>query len=225
MPFETFERDLRLATAGLQPAEINKKLAAFARSELAAVIASGEGSKNYDRFVNGREGAPEESVQTPGPILYTFNWWVDIINAAFEELERRSPRKSGRYAGSFIAISNGRVITDYAGLPGSAEVIITNFQPYVRKIEARDKKVFAGAKLALSRRFGNSYRVEIRFVSISAGVHPSIPYILKGEYARLRNARIANPGRFPGQSFPRRKDQEPGQPITYPALIINALAA
>ncbi|WP_245513800.1 MULTISPECIES: hypothetical protein [unclassified Mesorhizobium] len=223
MPFETFERDLRLATAGLQPAEIDKMLAAFARSELAEVIASGEGTKNYDRFVNGRRGAAEETVRAPGPILYVFNWWDDVINAAFEELEKRSPRKTGRYAGSFIVISNGQLVTDYSGLRGDTEVIITNFQPYVRKIEARDKKVFAGAKLALARRFGNSYRVEIRFLSIAAGVHPSIPYILKGEYARLRNARIANPARFPGQSFPRRKDQEPGQPITYPALIINAL--
>lgn len=225
MPFETFERDLRLATAGLQPAEIDKKLAAFARSELAAVIASGEGSKNYDRFVNGRQGAAEESVKAPGPILYVFNWWVDILNAAFEELGKRAPRRSGRYSGSFIVISKGKLVTDYASLAGDAEAIVTNFQPYVRKIEARDKKVFAGARLALSRRFGNSYRVETRFVSISAGVHPSIPYILKGEYARLRAARIANPAQFPGQSFPRRKDQEPGQPITYPALIINALAA
>lgn len=223
MPFETFERDLRLATAGLQPAEINKRLAAFARSELAAVIASGEGSANYDRFVNGREGAAEETVQAPGPILYVFNWWQVIISAAQEELEKRSPRKSGRYAGSFIVISNGQLVTDYAALPGNAEVIITNFQPYVRRIEGRDRKVFAGAKLALARRFGNSYRVETQYLSIAAGVHPSIPYILKGAYAARRNARLANPGQFRDQKFPRRKDQEPGQPITYPALIINGL--
>jgi hypothetical protein len=224
MPFETFERDLRLATAGMRPAEINKRLSTFARAQLAAAIAAGEGSANYDRFVNGREGAPEESVQVPGVILYAFNWWEDVISAAFAELEKRSPRKTGRYARSFIAISNGGIITDYSGLPGNAEVIVTNAQPYIRRIEARER-VFAAARLALGRRFGNSYRVEIRFLTIAAGVHPSIPYILKGAYAARRNARIANPAKFAGQSIPRRKDQEPGQPITYPALIINALAA
>jgi hypothetical protein len=222
--FETFERDLRLATAGMRPPEINKRLAAFARDQLAVAIAAGEGSANYDRFVNGREGAPEESVQVPSVILYAFNWWDDVIAAAFEELEKRSPRKTGRYARSFIAISNGAVITDYSSLPGTAEVIVTNAQPYIRRIEARER-VFAAARLALARRFGNAYRVEIRFLSIAAGVHPAIPYILKGAYAARRNARIANPANFAGQSIPRRKDQEPGQPITYPALIINALAA
>lgn len=222
MPFETFERDLRLATAGMQPAEINKRLAAFARSQLAEVIASGEGTKNYDRYVNGREGAPEESVQVPGVILYDFNWWPEVINAAQEELERRAPRKTGRYARAFIVISNSRLVTDYNSLPGNAEVIVTNFEPYVRKVESREK-VFAAARLALSRRFGNFFSVEIRFLSIAAGVHPSIPYILKGAYAARRNARLANPGKFRGKKLPRRKDQEPGQPITYPALIINGL--
>ncbi|WP_292290081.1 hypothetical protein [Mesorhizobium sp.] len=226
MAFDTFARDLQIATAALGPDEINKQLAAFARSELAQVVASGEGTDNYDRFVNGREGAPEESVQAPGPILYVFNWWQDIIVAAIAELKKRAPRQSGRYAESFLVIANGAVVTDYVSIPGNAEVIITNFQPYVRKVEAgkkRGKRVFEGAKLGLSRRFGNSYRVESTYLNIAAGVHPMIPYILKGEYTRLRAARIANPARFAGRSFPKRKDLEAGQPITYPALIINAL--
>lgn len=224
--FETFERDLRLATAGLDPAEINKKLAAFARSELAAVIASGQGNNRYDRFVNGRPGVAEESVQAPGPILYVFNWWQDVITAAVAELQKRSPRKSGRFVGSFIVLVGEKLVTDYATIPGNAEVIITNAQPYVRKLEAArkgSKRVFDGARLGLSRQFGNSYRVESRYLSIATGVHPMIPYILKGEYNRLRAARIANPAGFAGQSFPKRKDMEAGQPITYPALIINAL--
>ncbi|WP_245492247.1 hypothetical protein [Mesorhizobium sp. M4A.F.Ca.ET.020.02.1.1] len=224
MPFETFERDLRLATTGLQPAEINKRLAAFARGQLAEVIASGEGSKNYDRFVNGRQGAPEETVQVPGAILYAFNWWAEFIDTAKAELDRQAPRKTGRYARAFIVISGNKLVTDYHGIPSGAEVIITNFEPYVRRVEAQEK-VFAAARSALSRRFGNSFRVEIRFLSIAAGVHPSIPYVLKGAYAARRNARRANPANFRGQQLPRRKDQEPGQPITYPALIINAIAA
>ncbi|WP_245514662.1 hypothetical protein [Mesorhizobium sp. M2D.F.Ca.ET.232.01.1.1] len=222
MPFETFERDLRLATAGMRPEEISKRLAAFARSQLAEVIASGEGSKNYDRFVNGRAGAAEETVQVPGVIFYDFNWWAEFIEAAKVELDHQAPRKTGRYARAFIVISGNALVTDYNAIPSGAEVIITNFEPYVRRVEAREK-VFAAARLALSRRFGNSFRVEIRFLNIAAGVHPSIPYVLKGAYAARRNARRANPVNFRSQQLPRRKDQEPGQPITYPALIVNGL--
>lgn len=227
--FETFERDLKLATASIAPTAINAELAQFAKAELAKAIATGEGNANYDRYVNGSAGAAEETVQAPGPILYVFNWWKDVIVAALEQLQQLSPRASGRFASSFIVLVNQSVVTTYDGIPGDAEILITNFQPYVRKVEVGAMKmnvparVFDRARTMLSRRFGNSYRIESRFLDVRAGVHPGMPYLLKGEYSRLRAARIANPSRFAGRSFPKSKDMEVGQPITYPALIINSL--
>lgn len=224
--FETFDRDIKLATAGIEPDAINAMLAKFAHAELAAVIASGEGTPDYDRFVNGQAGLPEEQVQAPGPILYVFSWWKDIITAALDELQKRSPRVSGRFAGSFIVLADQKPVTNFDAIPAGAEIIITNFQPYVRKIEVGAMKmsvpprVFDTARTAINRRFGNSFRIESTFLNIGAGVHAGMPYLLKGEYARKRNARLANPRRF-SRSFPKRKDMEPGQPITYPSLIIN----
>ncbi|PSJ55806.1 hypothetical protein [Pseudaminobacter soli (ex Li et al. 2025)] len=204
--FEFFERDLRVATAGMEPDAINRAVADFARKELQRVIAEGVASPKFDRFVNGVRGAPEEAYQAPGAIIYEFTNWPLVINAALDELRKRSPRKSGRFASSFIVISGGRLVTDYSAIPADAEVIITNAQPYVRRLEGGKKKgqkrIFDGSKSALGRRFSGVFRFETRFLDIAGGVHPLIPYILKGSHGR-------------------REGRQAGQPITYPAIVIN----
>lgn len=201
-----FERDLRLATAGLEPAAVAKALAKFARSELSKAIAAGA-SPQYETFVNGRSGAALESVVPPGPIVFLFSNWGLVIGAAIEELKRRAPRKSGRYANSFVVVANQRPVTDLKTIGADAEVIIFNRQPYTRKLET----VQAGAGqrmfdtlLSLRRRFKSGFKFESRFLDIRGGVAPAVPYILK-------------------RSAGRRKDRAAGQPISYPAILINAL--
>lgn len=202
---EFFDREIKLATQGLEPDQINAALAKFARRELARAISEGA-SPQYDRFVNGREGAPEESVRAPGPITYVFTNWPLVINAAIEELKKRTPRKSGRYQGSFIVIVGGQIVTDYASIKAGAEAIIVNFQPYTRKLDAgraAGRRHFLGAYQALRRRFGDVFSVKNVYLNIQGGVHPMIPYVLK--------------------HGGRRKDRQAGMPITYPAIVINAL--
>lgn len=204
---EFFERELKLATADLEPEKINALLAQFARQELAKEISSGRASPQYEKFVNGRQGAAEESVKAPGPIVYVFTNWPLVIEAAIEELKRRAPRKSGRYANSFVVVANQRPVTDFASIPASAECIIFNRQPYTRKLET----VQAGAGqrmfdtlLAMRRRFKDAFKFEQKFLDIRGGVAPGVPYILKTTRSR-------------------RRDRQAGQPISYPALVINAL--
>lgn len=203
-----FDRELKLATADLEPAAINAALARFAKSSVAEVVRSGQASEHYDRFVNGRLGAPEESVQAPGPIVYEFVNWAVIIGGALEELRRRAPRRSGRYAESFIVIAGGRVITDFSAISGGSEVAILNRQPYSRKIETGANKSgarhFDLAKAAFNRRFSGAFVAQMLFLNVGAGVAPGVPYILKGSQGR-------------------RKDRQSGQPITYPALVINVV--
>ena len=206
--FEGFDRQIAFATDGIAPENIAKELAKFARAELAKAIAAGA-SPNYDRYVNGRPGAPEESVTMPGSILYVFSNWPLVINAALAELQKRSPRRSGRFASSFIVIANQRLTADYSSIPAAAEVIITNAMPYVRKAEVGllgipRRRLFDGTKNAMSRRFRDVFRFETRFMDIKAGVHASIPYILKGSQGR-------------------RKDRQAGMPISYPSIVINML--
>lgn len=206
--FETFERDLRFATKGLQPEAINRELAKFAKTELRRVIASGQASTTYERYVNHVKGALEESVKAPGPILYEFVNWPLVIRAALAELQRRSPRRSGRYAGGFIVLANGAAAPDYSRIPIDAEVVVFNARPYTRKIEIgankTGKRHVDGAKSAMARRFRDAFKFETRFLNVASGIHPEVPY-------RLKN------------SQGRRKDRQAGGLLTYPSIVINAV--
>ena len=213
--FATFDRALKLATADLQPEAIARSLADYAIAERNALISSGRASANYTVAVNGRRGASEYSVTPPGPIYYEFSLWEPVITFAIEEIRRRSPEKSGRFKSSFVVLANGQPVTDWDSIPTTAEVILTNSQPYIRKVEGgivgggKARHVFDGTKRALASRFGNASRnsgaiaFETRWLTIQGGVMPGVPYILKGR----------------GRS--RRKDRQAGQPITYPSIIMN----
>lgn len=228
--FFAFSRNLRAATAGLEPEAIQRELAMFARAELAGAIASGEGSRAHERYVDGRKGASEDSVKVPGEIVYLFAHWRDVIEAAIAELVKRSPRKSGRYRASYIVVADGRLVTDYEAIPAEAEVIIVNWQPYTRLLNAgaakgTGRKHFDLAAKAMNRhsRFGNSFVTEHLYLNMPTGIHPAIPYVLKRD-ARLRRAKTNRRSSAfrQGRAFlAQRKDLMAGVAITYPALVIN----
>lgn len=206
--FDAFDRELRLATAELAPDSIARELAKFARAELAKAISAGA-PETYERFVNGRAGAAEESVIAPGPIVYVFSNWKLVIDTALAELRKRSPRRTGRYASSFLVIVGGRTVaTDFSRIRADAEVVIFNAQPYTRKVEVGAMRMdvpeqhFGAAASALKRRFGSAFRFERQFVNVPAGIHPLVPYRLKGGGGRDRISRRTGL-------------------LSYPALIIN----
>jgi hypothetical protein len=208
--FEHYDRELRLALEGQEPEAQRRELAAFARTSVAELIASGQASPDYERFVNGRAGALEETVELPGPIVYVFTNWTLAIETALAELQKRVPRKSGRYARSFIVVVGGSEITDYDEIPPKAEVVILNFQPYTRKMEVGENgeagdRHFDLARGAFNRRFSGAFRASVQFLNVTSGLRPDMPYILK------RGGRS------------RRKDRQSGQAISYPALILSAI--
>jgi hypothetical protein len=232
--FDAFDKELRLATQDLEPAAMQKALAAFAKQSLADVISSGQASANYNRYVNGQLGIAEELVDLPGPIVYEFSLWEPIITFAIDRLQKAAPRKSGRFAASFIVLADQQVVTDYDAISPGAEVIITNYQPYIRKVEGGQLgvarfSVFDGTKRALARQFGNdgrntaAFRFETQWLTVSTGVHAGMPYILKrGEKLRAAKQNMKSSAFRLGNEFlSRRKSRQPGQPITYPAIIIN----
>lgn len=205
---EYFERDLRLATAGLEPDQINKALAAFAKQELRRVISSGQASPNYERYVNETKGLPEEAVRVPGAILYQFINWSALIRTALEELRKRVPVKSGRYASGFIVLANQRPVQNYRDIKSDDEVVILNVRPYTRRLETsktgrRTARYMNPVKTLINTRYEGVFLAEMKFLTVSPGIHPDVPYILK-------------------RGGSRRKDRQPGMPISYPAIVINA---
>ena len=205
--FEFFDRQLSVALSSLEPAAMQKEFVAFANKSVADLVASGQASQQYDTFVNGHPG-PIESVVLPGPVVVVFTNWSLIIKTAIEELQKRVPRKSGRYAASYVVLANQQPVADFTQIPAGAEITIFNRQPYTRRLETKDAgrrsaKYFGAVKTVLNSRFSGVSKAEVLFLNILGGVADGVPYILKGSHGR-------------------RKDRLAGLPISYPALVINA---
>lgn len=228
--FETFGRDIKLASAGFSQEAMSRELAKFAKAEVRRVINEGAASPTYQTWVNGVEGLPEERVQAPGPIVYVFMNWRSIIEHVLAALIRNSPHKSGAFQRSFIVIVGGRIVTDFDAIGANDEVIITNARPYVRKVQVGAMKmsvpprIFEKGRSALVSRFGRQMVVaEVTFLKMPAGLHPDIPYILKG-HQRVKKAAqsvYSSAFRMGRTTLARRKDLEAGQALTYPAIILN----
>jgi hypothetical protein len=195
----TFARDIKVATAGLEPEAIAALLAKTARAALAEAQASGEFPDSYVTSVNGRVGVQIESVTPPGPIVLTGLWWPEILSYGVAFAAERSPVRSGRYRRSWFVMANGSQASDYAAIPLAAECIITNDQPYSRRIEVGRQRVNVPPGIvedlvsALRRRFGDLISVQRKFIN------------LEGSY------------RLKGGRRPRRGEHV----VTYPAAIIN----
>lgn len=214
------QQTLQVAIAETTGPAVAAKLAAFAKSRLSEVIASGQGSPNYLRTVNGRADAPEESVKPPGPISYRFSWLDEAIVYALEFLRDRSPvgpAEMGHYRDSHQVLIGGALIGDSSNpeglrgevIPLGVEVVISNAMPYARKIEVGAMTmtvaphVYEDARKAVNRRFSQLLRADVRFISRSDG------YVLKTPSKRNR----------------RRRDERSrggaAESLTYPALILN----
>ena len=208
----TFAKELQLATAGIAPENIARELARFARAELSKSIQESEGSERYEIYVNGRIGAAEETVVPPGPILYVFHWWREIVEFALQTLVERSPEKSGRYKQSWFVMTPGGWVKSFDEIPLNADVILCNDQPYSRKIDVGHMVmsvppgVVEDARKMVLSRFGNIVTAKRTMIPLPGG------YVLKGHFRRGY------------RQFARtklRKDTEAGAQMTYPALVLS----
>ena len=209
---KSIRNDLQLATAHMDPAAIAGELPQFARDSSNEAIREGEASNRYDLFVNGREGAPESSVVPPGPILYEFQWWREIVEFGLQALRDRSPVRSGLYKNSWFAMVNGTVISDYDAIPVDEKVILTNNQPYSRKINVGHMKmsvppgVVEDCKKTIMSRYGNMIECKATMITLPGG------YILKGVFRR---------GVRPSARTKLRKDTMAGAQMTYPSIVMT----
>lgn len=225
-----FQRQLSLfIDRTLSPAAQSRRLAEAARRERDALIAAGRASPSYRWWVDGREGAPEESVAAAGDgrIVYRFSSLGAVITFALETLIERSPprsstpinQKTGKtahYRDGFYVGVNGRFIPaavfQPTSVPPGAEIVIGNTQPYSRKVDVQlvgtrklsfsvPAGLFDDAAKAIATRYGD-------FVT----VHRVYTMQFPGQYL-LRAEQVTNKGRS------RRRM---GKPVESPALIIKS---
>jgi len=159
----------------LDPKERSRRIAAYARDALAEAQevnrqASG-GVPGHTTFVDGREGAPLESVNPDnGVIVFRFELVTDLLAWIDKTLQAHSPVRSGRYQRSHVLIADGLGVDLDGPIPEASEYAFVNTQPYARKIESGLSRqapdgVYEAVAVLASRRFGNVARIFFHFRS------------------------------------------------------------
>lgn len=201
-----FNRRLELfADRTLSPAAQSAKLAALARRELAALIASGRASPSYRRFVDGTEGKPEEAVRPApsGAIVYRFVVLGPVVMFALAFLVERSPDRTGKFRAGFALGIDGKFVPaaqfNPAALTANVEEIsIFNVEPYSRKLTVQliggrslhfsvPPGLFADAAAAIKSRYGAIVECKTRYNLSFPG-----QYVLKG--GKKAGSRVESPG-------------------------------
>ncbi|MEQ1952480.1 hypothetical protein [Mesorhizobium sp. CN2-181] len=217
--FQSLGTALNQFTTDVLPENAEAALAAFAKSELQRVIASGEASPFYTRYVNGIADLPEEATEIPNAILYLFSNWTAIITETLEELRKRSPRRSGRFAESFVVIVGNKIATTYDDIPAQAEVWVVNVQPYTRKVETSEGAT--GGRATLFRSAGRVHGATANVMNNRQGKQPGgAKFTFTSKWLNLPpgiNARVPYILKRGGG----RKDRQAGQAISYPAVVIR----
>lgn len=202
----------------LSPQERSRVLAAFAKRQVGELIRLGAASPDFERYVDGRQGAPEETVKAEGRIRYLFNHLGAVTVFALSFLQARAPAKSGAYRNSFYVGVNGRFVPMAQfrpdKVPNDAEIVIGNTQPYSRKV---DVQMVGGRKLRFSvppGLFEDCVRaVKARFASTKAKRVYNMTF--PGRY-KLRQEQTHLTGHRAGRSRGRL-----GSMVESPAMIIN----
>lgn len=170
---DPIDRDIQVMLADdLSPQARSKALAEFADTQIdgaaeAARQAIGT-TPRYTVTVDGRQGAPLESVKPDGVIVAEFELLTDVLSWIGEQLVLHSPVSSGRYQDSHVLMADGVAIEPGLKIPPAEEYVFVNVQPYARKIErgmssqAPDGVYQAVATLA-ARRFNNVAKISFNY--------------------------------------------------------------
>lgn len=142
-----------------------------AKREHARVMADEPAPSSFVRFVDGMQGAPEESVRADGRIVYQYSRTEEVVKFALATLRELSPVLSGAYKDAHEIFLNGRPVVDVSEYRAGDDVMITNLLPYSRKIEvgtmkmrvAGTSKVYQQARRIVMNRFGNSASIEFTY--------------------------------------------------------------
>jgi hypothetical protein len=187
-----------LVNAKLDPKERTKRIASFARKEIAAVDeqnrrALGESPPKIIT-VNGRRDADLESANPDrGTIIAEWRLVGEVLQWIMDRLKERSPVVSGKYRDSHTMLADG-VDADPDSHPLATEFLFYNPVPYSRKIEIGvtkkgtpfviqvDNRIYQRTAKDASSRFGNI--AKIRFGYTQSGLRkpdrvPSITVSVK----------------------------------------------
>ncbi len=204
MAQKPFARVIELMLDKYGPEAARAKHIAIAKEGIANFIARQEIKPEVTLVVDGRPAASEEAVKPFGIIEYRLARPQEVAAFALKEARRISPVRSGRYRNSWFAMVNGAEVSE-TDIKASDVVIITNDQPYSRKIHTGAKGfekyvppgIVEKVRQTVLRKYRYLVKAEVKFITLQRG------YVLKTS---------ANT---------RRRDRQRGAELSYPALIIT----
>lgn len=156
-------------------AETKKVLVRTAKREHAIIMRTSPQPVTFTRFVDGRKGAPEETVNPFGVIVYQYPRLDVVVEFALETLRRLSPVRSGLYRSSHTLYLNGTPVSNLSRYRSGDQIIIGNPLPYARKIEVGSMKmrvpgqIYERAVRAVNRRYGNVAKAVFNFRGFISG--------------------------------------------------------
>lgn len=148
-----------------------------AKREHAKVMDTDPRPSSFTRIVDGRKDAPEEAVKPNGVVVYTYPRLEEVIRFAMQTLFDLSPVLSGEYRNAHTLFINGQEVSNLASYTPGADIAITNYVPYSRKIEVGkmqmrvpgSDRVYQQAKRIVMARFGNIAKIQFTFRGIVGG--------------------------------------------------------
>lgn len=176
---EPLAKDVQVLIGDLEGDEASQLFADFAEEEIdeaKEINASVLGRvPPYTVYVDGKQGAPLDSVLPNGVIIAEFELVSDVLIWISEQLTKFSPVKSGRYQRSHELFADGTLVAAIDQIiPLADQYVFVNTVPYARKIErgsssqAPEGVYQAVAKLA-NRRFSNIARSSYTFATLPGG--------------------------------------------------------
>jgi len=187
MRMENLTLTAMINLAGIDdPYEKAERLADFARRQIETADnhnAQVVGHRiPYDVYVDGREGAPLNSVRHNGRIEAEWTFYEEMLRWIDWQLIEHSPVGSppddphpGLYMRSHELTADGRLVDREAPMPMADEYVFVNTQPYARKIEGTGGRpplsaqapsgVYETVAILAQRRFGNMARIRFGFRS------------------------------------------------------------
>lgn len=231
--FQSAARLFRVA-AQKSMAATQRAHVALAKRKHAEVLATDPKPVSFERFVDGRKGAPEEAVRPGGVIIYRYPRLDLVVQYAMEVLFDVSPVLSGAYRNAHTIFVNGVPVPNLKGWQPGDEVVITNPLPYARKIEVGKMKmrvpgtdlVYQQARRRVAGRYGNAAKVEFTYRGIVGGIQVNQalaassgqPWWLGGGAAR---AATGSAERRVAETFGKTAHNQGSR--RYPCLVIREL--
>lgn len=224
MSTKAFEDVIELSLRQFAPDEAKKQHIAIARAGLADYLAAAGSAPDVLIETDGHTSSTEDSVKPFGVIAYRFTYMSEIVIYAMTLARELSPVDSGKFKNSWFAMINFAHV-DVMNIPAGATVMITNTQPYLRKIHQGSKGfekyvppgIVEKVRQQVLRVYRKNVEVGIQFVTLQNG------YVLQGHAPTVAAKANSRSSAFrAGRShLQRRQDTRKGQLMTYPTLVLE----